>query len=74
MCISTTYKSSEFDQTQRLDLHDLPSNEALNSFKQIEQELNEGIRRTTPKSIEILTGYGKIRSGILTYLQQRNYK
>jgi DNA-nicking Smr family endonuclease len=74
----------QFYQTQRLDLHGLHSDEALNLFKQIEQDFNEGNRRTTPKSIEIITGYGKnsiyggshgkIRSVILTYLQQRNYK
>ena len=78
------WRLAQFHQTQRLDLHGLHSDEALNLFKQIEQELNEGNRRTTPKSIEIITGYGKnsvyggghgrIRSVLLTYLQQRNYK
>ena len=74
----------EFQRTQRLDLHGLHANEALNLFKQIEQEFNQGNRRTTPKSIEIITGYGKtsvyggghgkIRSTILTYLHRRNYQ
>ena len=78
------WKLKQFQQTQRLDLHGLHSNEALNLFQQIEQELNERNRRTTPKSIEIITGYGKnsiyggghgrIRSTILAYFQQRNYK
>jgi len=78
------WRLKQFYQTQRLDLHGLHSDEALNLLKQIEQELNEGNRRTTPKSIEIITGYGKnsvygggdgkIRSIILAYLQQRNYK
>ncbi|CAF4618688.1 unnamed protein product [Rotaria sp. Silwood1] len=79
------WRLEQYHQTQRLDLHDLHLNEALNLFKQIEHEFNEGNRRTTPKSIEIITGYGKnsiyggggygkIRSAILAYLQQRNYK
>lgn len=78
------WRLEQFYQTQRLDLHGLHLDEALNLFKQIEQELNEGNKKTTPKSIEIITGYGKnsiyggghgkIRSCILTYLQQRNYK
>jgi DNA-nicking Smr family endonuclease len=75
---------NQFRQTHRLDLHELHADEALHLFKQVEQELNEGNRRTTPKSIEVITGYGKsspygggygkIRSVILTYLRQRNYK
>ncbi|CAF0963379.1 unnamed protein product [Adineta ricciae] len=74
----------QFRQTHRLDLHELHADEALNLFKQVEQELCEGNRRTTPKSIEIITGYGKnspygggsgkIRSAILAYLRQKNYK
>jgi len=79
------WRLKQFNQTQRLDLHGLHSDEALNLFKQIEEEeLNKGNRKTTPKSIEIITGYGKnsiyggghgkIRSTILAYLQQRNYK
>jgi DNA-nicking Smr family endonuclease len=74
----------QFHQTHRLDLHELHVDEALQLFKQVEQELHEGNRRTTPKSIEIITGYGKnspygggygkIRSAILGYLRQRNYK
>jgi DNA-nicking Smr family endonuclease len=78
------WRLKQFHQTQRLDLHGLHSNEALNLFKQIEEDFNEGNRRTTPKTIEIITGYGKnsvyggghgkIRSIILTYLHQRNYK
>ncbi|CAF3925100.1 unnamed protein product, partial [Rotaria sp. Silwood2] len=79
------WRLEQYHQTHRLDLHGLHLNEALNLFKQIEQEFNEGNRRTTPKSIEIITGYGKnsiygggghgkIRSAILSYLQQRNYK
>jgi DNA-nicking Smr family endonuclease len=73
----------QFRQTHQLDLHELHADEALQLFKQVEQELNEGNKRTTPKSIEIITGYGKnspygggygkIRSVILTYLRQRNY-
>jgi cell fate (sporulation/competence/biofilm development) regulator YmcA (YheA/YmcA/DUF963 family) len=75
---------NQFYQTHRLDLHELHAEEALNLFKQIEQELNEGNKRTTPKSIEIITGYGKnspygggsgkIRSVILSYLKQKRYK
>ena len=78
------WRLAQFHQTQRLDLHGLHSDEALNLLKQIEQEFHQGNRRTTPKSIEIITGYGKnsvyggchgnIRSVILTYLHQRNYK
>ena len=78
------WKLAQFYKTQRLDLHGLHSDEALNLFKQIECEFNQGNRKTTPKSIEIITGYGKnsiyggslgkIRSIILTYLQQRHYK
>ena len=78
------WKITQFYRTQRLDLHGLLSNEALNLFKQIEQEFNEENRRTYPKPIEIVTGRGKnfvygsvhdkIYSNILTYLQQRNYK
>ncbi|CAF1427817.1 unnamed protein product [Adineta steineri] len=74
----------QFRQTHRLDLHELHADEALTLFKQVEQELCEGNRRTTPKSIEIITGYGKsspfgggygkIRSVILSYLRQKNYK
>lgn len=74
----------QFYQTHRLDLHELHADEALHLFQQIEQELNEGNKRTTLKSIEIITGYGKnspygggygkIRSVILTYLRQKNYK
>lgn len=74
----------QFHQTQKLDLHGLHSDEALQLFKQVEQELNEGNRRTTSKSIQIITGYGKgsiygggygkIRSAILSYLQQKQYK
>jgi hypothetical protein len=74
----------QFRQTHQLDLHELHADEALQLFKQVEQELNNGNRRTTPKSIEIITGYGKnspygggsgkIRSTILNYLRQRNYK
>jgi DNA-nicking Smr family endonuclease len=78
------WRLTQFYQTQRLDLHGLHSDEALNLFKRMEQEFNEGHRKTTPKSMEIITGYGKnsvyggshgkIRSVILAYLQQRNYK
>ncbi|CAF1252724.1 unnamed protein product [Adineta steineri] len=78
------WRLTHFYQTQQLDLHGLHSDEALNLFKQIEQEYNEKNRKTTPKSIHIITGYGKnsiyggshgkIRSVILTYLKQRNYK
>lgn len=74
----------QFYQTNRLDLHELHADEALHLFQQIESELNEGYKRTTLKSIEIITGYGKnspygggagkIRSIILTYLRQKNYK
>jgi len=74
----------QFYQTHRLDLHELHADEALHLFQQVEQELNEGNRRTTLKSIEIITGYGKnspygggtgkIRSVILAYLRQKNYK
>jgi DNA-nicking Smr family endonuclease len=74
----------QFHQTHQLDLHELHQDEALHLFQQVEQELNEGNRRTTPKSIEIITGYGKgssygggtgkIRSVILAYLRQKNYK
>jgi len=77
-------RMTQFRQTHRIDLHDLHADEALQLFKRVEQELNEGNRRTTPKSIEIITGYGKsspygggsgkIRSVILSYLRQRNYK
>ena len=75
---------NQFRQTHRLDLHEFHADEALQLFQQIEQELNEGYRRTTLKSIEIITGYGKnsvygggtgkIRSVILNYLRQKNYK
>ena len=75
---------NQFRQTHRLDLHELHADEALNLFILVEQELNEGNRRTTSKSVEIITGYGKnspygggsgkIRSVILAYLRQRNYK
>ena len=75
---------SQFRQTHRLDLHELHADEALQLFKQVEQEINGGNRRTTPKSVEIITGYGKnspygggygkIRSVILAYLRQKNYK
>ncbi|CAF3423887.1 unnamed protein product [Rotaria sp. Silwood1] len=75
---------TQFHQTHRLDLHELYADEALHLFKQVEHELNEGNKRTTPKSIEIITGYGKnsiygggggkIRSIILTYIRQKNYK
>lgn len=75
---------AQFRQTHRLDLHELHADEALHLFQQVEQELNEGNRRTTAKSIEIITGYGKnspygggcgkIRSIILAYLRQKNYK
>jgi DNA-nicking Smr family endonuclease len=68
------WKLKQYHQTQQLDLHGLHSNEALSLFKQIEQEFNDGNGRTTTKSIEIITGYGKIRSIILGYLHQRNYK
>ncbi|UJR23379.1 hypothetical protein I4U23_026388 [Adineta vaga] len=74
----------QFRQTHRLDLHELHADEALILFKLVEQELSEGNRRTTPKSIEVITGYGKnspygggsgkIRSVILSYLRQKNYK
>ena len=74
----------QFYQTNRLDLHDLHADEALQLFQQIEQELYEGNKRTTLKSIEIITGYGKsspygggfgkIRSVIINYLQQKKYK
>jgi DNA-nicking Smr family endonuclease len=77
-------KLNQFHQTHRLDLHELHADEALSLFKQIEQELNEGNKRTTAKSVEIVTGYGKnspygggygkIRSVILSYLRQKNYK
>ncbi|CAF0846105.1 unnamed protein product [Rotaria sordida] len=82
-CLSKT-RLIQFHQTHRLDLHELYADEALHLFKQVEQELNEGNKRTTPKSIEIITGYGKnslygggcgkIRSIILTYIRQKNYK
>ena len=75
---------SQFQQTNRLDLHEFYVDEALLLFKQIENELCERNRRTTPKSIEIITGYGKnssygggcgkIRSVILSYIRQKNYK
>lgn len=75
---------NQFRQTHRLDLHEFHADEALHLFQQIEEELNEGHRRTTLKSIEIITGYGKnspfgggtgkIRSVILNYLRQKNYK
>ncbi|CAF1626827.1 unnamed protein product [Adineta ricciae] len=79
------WRLKQFYQTHQLDLHGLHSDEALNLFKQIECELNSNAPRTTPKSIEIITGYGKnsiyggigygkIRSVLLTYIQQRNYK
>lgn len=78
------WKLKEFQRTGQLDLHGLHSDEALNLFKQIERELKQGNQRTTPKSIQIITGYGKtslyggghgqIRSIILTYLHQRNYQ
>ena len=74
----------QFRQTHRLDLHELHADEALELFRQVEQEFSEGNRRTTPKSIEIITGYGKnspygggsgkIRTVILNYLRQKNYK
>ncbi|CAF5172736.1 unnamed protein product, partial [Rotaria magnacalcarata] len=75
---------AKFRQTHQLDLHELYPDEALHLFKLAEEELNGGNRRTTPKSIEIITGYGKhsvygggsgkIRSTILAYLRQKNYK
>lgn len=78
------WRLEEFSQTQKLDLHGLHVDEALQLFKQVEQQFVEGNRRTTPKTIEIITGYGKssvygggqgkIRPAILTYIQQRNYK
>ncbi|CAF2581500.1 unnamed protein product [Rotaria sp. Silwood2] len=82
-CLSKT-RLNQFHQTHRLDLHELYPDEALHLFRQVEQELNVGNKRTTPKSIEIITGYGKnslygggygkIRSIILSYIRQRNYK
>ena len=78
------WRLADFQQTHKLDLHGLHVDEALQLFKQIEQDLTEGTRRTTPKSIEIITGYGKnspygggyskIRSAILSYIQQRSYR
>ena len=78
------WRLAEFYQTNKLDLHGLHTDEALQLFKLIEQQLNEGNRRTTPKTIEIITGYGKrsvygggdgkIRLTILSYIQQKNYK
>lgn len=74
----------QFRQTNRLDLHEFHVDEALDLFRQVEEEFHSGHRRTTPKSIEIITGYGKnspygggtgrIRTDILNYLRQRNYK
>ena len=73
-----------FRQTHRLDLHELYADEALNLFKRVEEELYDGNRKTTPVSIEIITGYGKgsvygggcgkIRSTIISYLKQKKYK
>ncbi|CAF0881899.1 unnamed protein product [Rotaria sordida] len=78
------WKLEQYHETKRIDLHGLHLTEALNLFKQIEQEFNEENQRTTPKSIEIITdygknsiyggGHGKIHSAILAYLQQQNYK
>lgn len=75
---------AEFSQSHKLDLHGLHVDEALQLFKQIEVDFSEGNRRTKPKTIEIVTGYGKnsvyggghakIRPAILQYVQQRNYK
>lgn len=75
---------NEFRQTGKLDLHTLYTDEALKLFQQVEQELNNGNRRTTLKSIEVITGYGKnsgygegaprIRSIIINYLRQKKYK
>ena len=74
----------QFRQTHRLDLHEFHADEALDLFRQVEEEFHGGNRRTTPKSIEIVTGYGKnspygggtgrIRTDILNYLRQKNYK
>ncbi|CAF4324820.1 unnamed protein product [Rotaria socialis] len=74
----------KFRQTHQLDLHELYPDEALHLFKLAEEELNGGNRRATPKSIEVITGYGKhsaygggcgkIRSTILAYLRQKKYK
>lgn len=80
----SSIRLQQFRQTHRLDLHELHIDEALQLFKQVEQELSKGNRRTTPKSIEVITGYGKnspygggsgkIRSTILNYLRQKNFK
>jgi len=78
------WRLQEFYQTHKLDLHGLHVDEALQLFKQIEEDFFEGNRRIKAKSIEIITGYGKnsvyggghakIRPAIVRYLQQRNYK
>ena len=75
---------NEFRQKRRLDLHELYAEEALELFKRVENELYDGNRRTTPVSIEVITGYGKgspygggsakMRSMIIAYLKQKRYK
>jgi len=75
---------NEFRQKHRLDLHEFYADEALALFKRVENDLYDGNRRTTPISIEIITGYGKgsvygggcgkIRSVIIAYLKQKKYK
>ena len=75
---------TQFHPAQVLDLHDLPSDEALRRLQRIEQTLREEAGPQTSQSIEIITGPakksigegdgGKTRSVILTYLQQRNYR
>ena len=78
------WRLDEFSRSHKLDLHGLHVDEALQLFKQIENAFVEGNRRPKPKTIEIVTGYGKnsalgsghakIRPAILQYVQQRNYK
>lgn len=65
-------KLEQYHKTQRLDLHDLHLDEALNLFKHIEKEFKE----KSQKSIEIIIDDDRemIRSVMLAYLQQQNYK
>ena len=75
---------TQFHPTEVLDLHDLPSDEALRLLLSIEQTFSEEAGHRTSQLIEIITGPaknsigegagGKTRSVILTYLQQRNYR
>ncbi|CAF4734706.1 unnamed protein product, partial [Rotaria socialis] len=77
-------KLEQYGATQRLDLYGLRLDDALNLLKQIEQDFNKENRAASPKSTEIIIVYeqnsayggadGEMRSGILAYLEQRNYK